>query len=364
MTEAIVTSRPLPLLEGGYSGKTAATQGGSDQGQAIAFQGAEQLTLSPSQGDPYLLAEQLLSQNQGLLPLSEADSYSNAFSRSMSSSAEEIQDDSRQLHRELQQSTDHYNKANANSAARAASTPGDVGTPPHIEALENLISTIHGDYQKTYSEINQKAAEFMKDVNTAVGKISDYIGAGSDGRIRFEVQAFLKNMAGAFSKYTSDKLETKADFMGWSPNNSSVKPIYTFTGKVDSATRDFWQKKLGDGFTVVERNMPVGMDVGPGNIIIPKFEDRTIILPNINPIKQIYSTVVHAHVGWDAGGEISSQGFQSVQSAIDSQKNGVNSSVSQLLERFRQDNSTFETMIQLLTKMTEDLHRYNAGYIQ
>jgi invasin D len=52
------------------------------------------------------------------------------------------------------------------------------------------------------------------------------------------------------------------------------------------------------------------------------------------------------------------------KTAIDSQKNSVNSSVSQLLERFRQDNSTFETMIQLLTKMTEDLHRYNAGYLQ
>ncbi|CQR23527.1 YspD [Yersinia enterocolitica] len=61
---------------------------------------------------------------------------------------------------------------------------------------------------------------------------------------------------------------------------------------------------------------------------------------------------------------MASQSFQSLQTAIDSQKNSVNSSVSQLLERFRQDNSTFETMIQLLTKMTEDLHRYNAGYLQ
>lgn len=345
MTEAIVTSRPLPLLEGGYAGKTAATQAGNDQGQAIALQGADQLTLSPSQGDPYLLAEQLLDQNHGLLPLS--DSYSNAFSRSISTNAEEIQDESRQLHRALQQSSDHYNKANANSgaAAQAVSTPDNVGTPPHIDALENLISTIHGDYQKTYSEINQKAAEFMKDVNTAVGKISDFIKPGDDGRIRFWVGGFLTEMAKTFDKYTYLKPLSRDDFKKWTPEQSSTKPIYTFKG--DNNALDFWKNKLGDGF-IVTRGW--GSDIE--------------IKPNLKPIKEIYSSATNAHVGWDDGSEITSQGFQTLQSSIDSQKNGVNSSVSQLLERFRQDNSTFETLIQLLTKMTEDLHRYNAGYIQ
>ncbi|WP_186380764.1 IpaD/SipD/SspD family type III secretion system needle tip protein [Yersinia mollaretii] len=345
MTEAIVTSRPLPLLEGGYSGKTAATQEGSDQGQAMAFQGAEQLTLSPSQGDPYLLAEQLLSQNQALLPSSDSNSYAREFFRSISTDAEEIQDDSRQLHRDLQKSSDHYNKANANSAARAASTPGDVGTPPHIEALENLISTIHGDYQKTYSEINQKAAEYMKDVNTAVGKISDFIKPGNDGRIKFWVGGVLTEMSKTLDKYTVFKPLSKDDFKNFPSNENSTKSIYSFQG--DNTALDFWKGKLGDGFIVMR---------GWGNDIEIK--------PNLKAIKEIYSSATNAHVGWDDGSEISSQGFQTLQSAIDSQKNGVNSSVSQLLERFRQDNSTFETMIQLLTKMTEDLHRYNAGYIQ
>ncbi|WP_186379730.1 IpaD/SipD/SspD family type III secretion system needle tip protein [Yersinia mollaretii] len=325
------------------------------------------MTLSVSQGDPYLLAEQLLSQNHGLLPLPEADSYSRVLYPSISPSAEEIQDDSRQLHRDLQKSSDHYNKANANSAARAASTPDDVGTPPHIEALENMISTIHGDYQKTYSEINQKAAEYMKEVNTAVGKISDYIGPGSDGRITFRVSELVDAMDKIFDKYTNgipNKIYistqdndgnfisipevTKDDYKNWSPDDSSTKPIYTFKG--DDAALNFWEKKLGSGF------------------IVKKGDDGDInILPNLSPIRQIYSSIAHATVGWDSGsgpGEITSQGFQTLQSAIDSQKNAVNSSVSQLLERFRQDNSTFETLIQLLTKMTEDLHRYNAGYIQ
>ncbi|CNK33888.1 YspD [Yersinia mollaretii] len=348
MTEAIVTSRPLPLLEGGDSGKTAAAQGGNDQGQAIALQGAEQLNLSPTQGDPYLLAEQLLSQNHGLLP-SEADSYSRVFSPSISLSAEDIQDESRQLHRDLQKSSDLYNKANANSAAvaRAASVAGYEGAPPHIEALGNMISTIHGDYQKTYSEINQKAAEFMRDVNTALGKISDFIGAGTDGRITFRVPEFLRGMAEALSKYTGSKPNSQDDFRNWSPDKNLVKPIHTFSG--DDTALTFWQKKLGDGFTV-RRD--------------PNNNKNIEILPNLNPIKQIYSSVAHAYVGWNPGAEITSQSFQTLQSSLDSQKNGVNSSVSQLLERFRQDNSTFETLIQLLTKMTEDLHRYNAGYLQ
>ncbi|WP_186379935.1 IpaD/SipD/SspD family type III secretion system needle tip protein [Yersinia mollaretii] len=303
------------------------------------------MTLSPSQGDPYLLAEQLLSQNQGLLPSSDSNSYAREFFRSISTDAEEIQDDSRQLHRDLQKSSDHYNKANANSAARAATVAGYEGTPPHIEALENMISTIHGDYQKTYSEINQKAAEYMKDVNTAVGKISDFIKPGNDGRIKFWVGGFLTEMSKTLDKYTVFKPLSKDDFKNFPSNENSTKSIYSFQG--DNTALDFWKGKLGDGFIVMR---------GWGNDIEIK--------PNLKAIKEIYSSATNAHVGWDDGSEISSQGFQTLQSAIDSQKNGVNSSVSQLLERFRQDNSTFETMIQLLTKMTEDLHRYNAGYIQ
>lgn len=361
MTEAIVTSRPLPLLEGGYSGKTAATQGGNDQGQAIALQGAEQLALSASQGDPYLLAEQLLSQNHGLLPLPEADSYSRVLYPSISPSAEDIQDESRQLHRELQQSTDHYNKANANFAAvtRAATVAGYEGTPPHIEALESLISTIHGDYQKTYSEINQKAAEFMKDVNTAVGKISDFIGPSNDGRLTFQVRDFLNGMAESLIKYTGIKVTGRENFKNWPGDGNHTRPLYIFAG--DAAAMAFWQKKLGDGFTVKEETRHVEIN---GEWVLKTY---IWILPNLKPIIQIFSSAAHATVGWDTGsgpGEITSQAFQTLQSSIDSQKNAVNSSVSQLLERFRQDNSTFETMIQLLTKMTEDLHRYNAGYLQ
>lgn len=350
MTEAIVTARPLPLLEGGYAGKTAATQGGNDQGQAIAFQGAEQLTLSASQGDPYLLAEQLLSQNHGLLPLSDSDAYSNAFSRSMSTNADEVQAMSRQLQRDLQKSSDHYNKANANSgaAARAASTTDNVGTPPHIEALENMISTIHSDYQETYSKINQKAAEYMKDVNTAMGKISDHISTGSDGRITLNTGALLKQIDTQLMKYTGQKSGEESPIKVWAKSDSKGEPIHTFNG--DDNSLAFWQKKLGTGFSI-ER--------GANNEIK--------ILPNLEPIKNIYKNLIANNTAnnnvWTRA-EMSSQVFQTLQSSIDSQKNGVNSSVSQLLERFRQDNSTFETLIQLLTKMTEDLHRYNAGYMQ
>ncbi|WP_186381381.1 IpaD/SipD/SspD family type III secretion system needle tip protein [Yersinia mollaretii] len=349
MTEMIVTSRPLPLIEGGYSGKTAAAQGGNDQGQAMALQGAEKLTLSASQGDPYLLAEQLLSQNHGLLPSPEADSYSRVLYPSISPSAEEIQDESRQLHRDLQKSSDHYNKANANSAARAATVAGDEGTPPHIEALESLISTIHGDYQKTYSEINQKAAEFMRDVNTAVGKISDHILAGENGGIFLQTGALFRQIDTALQKYTGQKSGGNAsNVKQWAVGNAVAEPIYTFNG--DNSALAFWEKKLGSGFSVVR---------GQGNEIK--------ILPNLEPIKNIYKSLIENNRNNDNVWErarMSSQAFQTLQSSIDSQKNTVNSSVSQLLERFRQDNSTFETLIQLLTKMTEDLHRYNTGYIQ
>ncbi|MEX9941835.1 hypothetical protein AB7Z36_16270 [Providencia rettgeri] len=58
-----------------------------------------------------------------------------------------------------------------------------------------------------------------------------------------------------------------------------------------------------------------------------------------------------------------SQEFQSLQTAIDSQKNAINSSVSRLLETFRQDNSHFETLTQLLIQLYKDLQQYNNGYV-
>ncbi|HHR5901633.1 TPA: hypothetical protein ACS7XC_002552, partial [Providencia alcalifaciens] len=57
------------------------------------------------------------------------------------------------------------------------------------------------------------------------------------------------------------------------------------------------------------------------------------------------------------------QQFQSIQTAIDAQKNTVNSSVSRLLETFRQDNSHFETLVQLLIQLMKDLNQHNIGLI-
>lgn len=58
-----------------------------------------------------------------------------------------------------------------------------------------------------------------------------------------------------------------------------------------------------------------------------------------------------------------SQSFQSLQTAMDAQKNTVNSSVSRLLETFRQDNSHFETLVQLLIQLIKDLNQNNMSLI-
>lgn len=60
---------------------------------------------------------------------------------------------------------------------------------------------------------------------------------------------------------------------------------------------------------------------------------------------------------------ISAQIFQSFQTAIDAQKNAINSSVSRLLETFRQDNSHFDTLVQLLIQLIKDLNQNNNSLI-
>ncbi|MEY1195413.1 hypothetical protein AB7101_10465 [Providencia rettgeri] len=80
-------------------------------------------------------------------------------------------------------------------------------------------------------------------------------------------------------------------------------------------------------------------------------------------MKTIYD-VEDTDDGWKtAGVDLMAQTVQSLQTAIDAQKNAVNSSVSRLLETFRQDNSHFDTLTQLLIKLIQELNQYNNGLV-
>lgn len=105
----------------------------------------------------------------------------------------------------------------------------------------------------------------------------------------------------------------------------------------------FFKKKLeGQGFIVKET------------------DGKIKIYPDFNVVKEIKKIVDGVKLNED--GDLISQAFQSMQTAIDSKKNSVNNSVSRLLEAFRQDNSHFETLTQLLIQLLKDLFQYNAGF--
>lgn len=353
MTTSI--SLPQHAPEALYTAKVPVDSGQKVSVEALPLEGMDLSTVSSHEGDLYTFSRQLLLQNSHLLPSPMLEPSSLGGGHSVLTDTpldwQEVQGASRQLQRDFKLSDDDYM-----SMGRRLSRPttGQITTPPHINALEDLIESIHVDYQQTYAKINEKAAEFMKDVNTAVGKISGYIEAGSDGKIYFTGYSYMNDMVKTLGKYINfgETNPVASYFKVWAEGNSPALPIHTFNG--DEKALNFWQRKLGDSF-VVQRGA----------------DQKIEILPSLGPIKNIIKTVhtsgaYHESTGaasWNKYA-MSTQVFQSLQSAIDSQKNTVNSGMSQLLERFRQDNSTFETMIQLLTKMTEDLHRYNAGYLQ
>ncbi|MEX6003840.1 hypothetical protein AB6H14_18370 [Providencia vermicola] len=100
-----------------------------------------------------------------------------------------------------------------------------------------------------------------------------------------------------------------------------------------------------------------------GQGFLVKEIDHTIyIYPDMQPIKDIYETVNPIMGASTPEGEMMVQTFQSMQTAIDSKKNAVNNSVSRLLETFRQDNSHFETLTQLLIQLLKDLFQYNVAF--
>lgn len=205
----------------------------------------------------------------------------------------------------------------------------------------------------------------MQDVNTALGKISEYIKAGDSGKIKFQRVKLLNRLDDLFEPYTDHKkvrgnkpLTTEPDddnrdyYKDWSKPKDSAWDLYEMEYS-DSAFA-FWKKKLdGQGF-VVDTRTPNGKKV-------------IRIYPDLNPLREIMKTIYDVEDtddGWKtAGVDLMAQTVQSLQTAIDAQKNAVNSSVSRLLETFRQDNSHFDTLTQLLIKLIQELNQYNNGLV-
>lgn len=218
----------------------------------------------------------------------------------------------------------------------------------HIGSLSGFIKNIHTGYQKTYGDIIKKATEYMQDINTAIGNISHRMNVGEGGKIKFYPESYAQDINEVVKKYSNKNhagLDPNKFFKKWDLTSdadiSAANPIIKIPNTYGSF--EFWNKKLnGQGFIVKET------------------KDYINIHPDYTAIKQIYLIISNSHASW-SGGDIMAQEFQGIQTAIDSQKNAINSGVSRLLETFRQDNSHFDTLVQLLIQLIKDLQQYNNG---
>ncbi|HDL8432428.1 IpaD/SipD/SspD family type III secretion system needle tip protein [Yersinia enterocolitica] len=353
MSTAII-SLPQHVPELMLGAKGALANGHNVSAQPMLLQNMDLSALMQPQDDPYATGRQLVANNSHLLPQPVFESSSTGSFHSVSGDMDKVVADSRSLVRGLKRSDDNY-KATMRSISNATAKDEEWHVT-HIKPMEDLIKSIHSDYQKNYAEINKGATEFMKVTHTALGTISNHIEAGSDGKIKFNLYEFAKSMHEQLQKYVvcsfperkNDKQITedmKAFAKNWPPKDAKINPIYTFTGGDKELA--FWEKKLGTGFKVEYKESSGQIEV----------------YPDLAPITEIYKLLQGTEARW-VGSDTNAQAFQSLQSGIDSQKNAIDNSVTQLLEKFRQDNTSFETLIQLLTKMVDDLHRYNMGYVQ
>lgn len=235
----------------------------------------------------------------------------------------------------------------------------------HITAVSGMIENIHTGYQKEFGEIVKAATGYMQGVNTALGKISEYIKAGDNGKIKLLRVALLNRLDDLFEPYTDHQevrgnkpTITESDernidyYKNWSKPKNSAEKIYEM--KYSEPVFEFWKRKLnGQGFSVETRNTDQGKVIR--------------IYPDLNPLREIMKTVYDidsSSNGWASKGvDLLAQSVQSMQTAIDAQKNAVNNSVSRLLETFRQDNSHFDTLTQLLIQLIKDLNQYNNSLV-
>ena len=294
----------------------------------------------------------------------------------VSNQLNDISEQANALIREFKISGDNTSRVLIKLSEELATSPSGAAThflrsPPiddgrsHIGSISGVIESINKGYQKDFGEIIKASTKYIQDVNTALGKISEYIKAGNDGKIKFMRTALLHRLDELFVPYTDHKYIrgnkpkiTDSDqknidyYQDWSKNEDSAWKLYEI--EYSDSAFNFWKKKLdGQGFSVETR-------IENGNKVIR-------IYPDLKPLREVMKSIFdfkNDTDGWrSAGVDLPAQSVQSLQTAIDAQKNAVNSSVSRLLETFRQDNSHFDTLTQLLIQLIKDLGQYNNGLI-
>lgn len=224
----------------------------------------------------------------------------------------------------------------------------------HITGIFDLVGNVNKNYQQIFGEITKSATEYMKDFNTTLGKLSSAMGVGKDGKISYDKDKFLNNFYGGVGKYVKSAGFTAASNGELKINKNNFQDYtYPMTSisldnidpEVAKSMVTFYEKKLeGQGFFVKENNGKID------------------IYPDVTPVLAAFRTAKTVSNTTTSPVDILSQAFQSMQTALDSHKNTVNSSTSRLLETFRQDNSHFETLTQLLIQLLKDLFQYNAGF--
>ncbi|EKT60902.1 hypothetical protein [Providencia sneebia] len=260
---------------------------------------------------------------------------------------QKITQKAREIIREINLSKDSVNRV-----LKSINEPIDNGCS-HIDGIKELILNIHSDYQASFGDVVKASTKYMEKINTELGKISNFIHSGKDGKVKFNAIDFAKSLDLAVSEYSGVKhddmknkhLTLEEYFASWDINRTNATPLFSIKGKEGEYA--FWKRKLeGQGFAVEQDN----------------FDSKKInIYPDFKSIKEILSSILKTDA-WN-GNDIQPQIFQTLQTGIDSQKNIINNNASRLLEVFRQDNNHFETIIQLLIQLLKDLQQYNNGFV-
>ncbi|EMJ7521760.1 hypothetical protein NQ837_003737 [Providencia rettgeri] len=283
----------------------------------------------------------------------------------VSSNLDEINEQEKEINRQTNYSDDSVAAARTQMRMLKTNNNNNNSQPiengrAHIEAVYGLVDNIHIGYQKQYGKIIKATTAYMQEVNTALGKLSNHIKDGDAGKIKFNVYDFAMDMDKVSSKYFGAKYnggkmvqkDCQYYFKDWVPGKPGKKGDPK--GKVpvliefvaDDIQKAFWEKKLSSQGLIVKYN-----------------SGKVEIYPDPKPLTDIFNTLQGNSTYWSQTNDIPAQALQTTQTALDSHKNVINNSVSRLLETFRQDNSHFETLTQLLIQLIKDLNQNNLALI-
>lgn len=194
------------------------------------------------------------------------------------------------------------------------------------QAVADAIGEMEEGYLSVFQEAVETYASFYSDFADLFAKFQDYVGADDDSTT-FDGSQFRADIAEFMAKYTGDGGR-----------------LHPSSGSLSEEEAIAWAKEFG---------------LDPDNTVLQDSSGGYYIVVDMSPIEEIYNITPSS----TESTSYNSAQWAAFQSAIDMQKDKVQTSMQTLTQKYSNANSTFDNLVQVLSSTITSLLECDKGFL-